>query len=95
MALTLEKTQNKNWFVYLLECSDGTYYTGITTDLHRRITEHNNDDKRGASYTKGRRPVKLVWYEAQNNRSLATKQEKIIRRQTREKKQELIEIFCK
>ena len=46
------------WFVYILECSDGTYYTGATNDLDKRIKKHN--DGKGAKYTKTRRPVKLM-----------------------------------
>lgn len=51
-----------DWFLYTCECSDGTIYTGITTDVKRRIREHNNS-KRGARYTRRRRPVTLlaVW----------------------------------
>jgi putative endonuclease len=48
------------WYVYILECKDKTFYTGITTDLERRIKEHNNS-LLGAKYTKSRRPVKLVY----------------------------------
>ena len=47
------------YFVYILECADGTLYTGITTDLERRLDEHNNSSK-GAKYTRARRPVVLV-----------------------------------
>ena len=50
--------RNKMWFVYLLECCDGTYYCGITTDLDRRVSEHNRG--KGAKYTRGRSPVKLL-----------------------------------
>ena len=46
------------WFVYILECADGSLYTGITTDLERRVSEHN-EGKLGARYTRARRPVKL------------------------------------
>lgn len=46
------------WWVYLLKCSDGTYYTGVTNDVGRRVDQHNAG--KGAKYTRGRRPVKLV-----------------------------------
>ncbi|MCK5392939.1 MAG: GIY-YIG nuclease family protein [Candidatus Omnitrophica bacterium] len=49
-----------NFSVYILECKDRTYYTGYTNDLERRINEHN-DNKRGAKYTRYKRPVKLIW----------------------------------
>ena len=52
-------TQKNKWYVYIVECSDGSLYTGITTDVSRRISEHNTS-KKGAKYTRTRRPVKLV-----------------------------------
>lgn len=57
------------WFVYLLRCSDQTLYTGITTNLEQRFQEHNHSAK-GAKYTRGRRPVRLVYFERQSSRSL-------------------------
>jgi putative endonuclease len=62
------------YHVYILECADGTLYTGITTDLERRIEEHNGSEK-GAKYTRSRRPVKLVFEESFKNRSDASKRE--------------------
>jgi putative endonuclease len=50
-------------FVYILECADGSYYTGWTTDLDRRVAAHNAG--RGGRYTRSRRPVKLVYWEEQ------------------------------
>jgi putative endonuclease len=47
------------WYVYIVECCDGTYYTGVSTDVGRRVKEHNEDDKRAARYTRARRPVTL------------------------------------
>lgn len=52
----------KLWYVYIAECSDKSLYTGITTDIDRRISEHNNSNK-GAKYTKSRQPVELVYYK--------------------------------
>jgi len=75
--------------VYILRCSDKTLYTGITTDLQRRLHEHNNSDK-GAKYTKLRRPVEVVYSEDLENRSLASKREYEIKKLSREKKLELI-----
>ena len=49
------------WYLYILECSDGTLYTGISKDPERRLNEHNNS-KKGAKYTAARRPVKLIGY---------------------------------
>jgi len=62
------------YFVYMLECADGTLYTGIATDLERRIEEHNHSPK-GAKYTRARRPVKLVYFESYTDRSAASKRE--------------------
>lgn len=50
-----------SWFVYLVRCKDDTLYCGIAQDVHRRVREHNTS-KKGAKYTRGRRPVKLVWF---------------------------------
>ena len=78
-----------SYFVYILECSDKTLYTGIATDVQRRLDEHNNSDK-GAKYTKIRRPLKLVYSEESENRSSASKREYEIKKLSREKKLELI-----
>jgi putative endonuclease len=78
-----------SYFVYMLECSDGTLYTGITTDLVRRLDEHNNSTK-GAKYTRARRPVVLVYQEQHFNRSEASKREFFIKNNmTRKEKKEL------
>ena len=78
-----------SYFVYILECSDKTLYTGIATDVERRLDEHNNSDK-GAKYTKIRRPLKLVYSEESQDRSSASKRENEIKKLSREKKLELI-----
>lgn len=79
-----------SYFVYILECSDGTLYTGIAKDVNKRLDEHNNSDK-GAKYTKVRRPVKLVYTEPWEDRSSASKREYEIKHFTRAKKLQLIE----
>ena len=61
------------WYVYILECADSTYYTGITTDVARRISEHEAGS--GAKYTKGRGPLSLLYQEECENRSFASKRE--------------------
>ncbi len=81
----------KCWYVYILECADGTYYTGITTDTERRVHEHNSSDIRGARYTRARRPVKLVHCEEVPNRSEALKRELRIKKMTKEGKRKLDE----
>jgi predicted GIY-YIG superfamily endonuclease/3-methyladenine DNA glycosylase AlkD len=77
------------YYLYILECADESLYTGITTDLTRRIKEHNNSQK-GAKYTVIRRPVKLVFSSMHKNRSLASKEEYFIKQLTRKKKMALI-----
>ncbi|MBC7498604.1 GIY-YIG nuclease family protein [Candidatus Gracilibacteria bacterium] len=76
---------------YILRCADSTLYTGITTDLDRRVIEHNTDDRKGAKYTKNRRPVDLIYSEGYNNRSEASKREYAIKQLTREEKMKLIQ----
>ena len=73
------------WFVYIVECADGTYYTGVTKDLDRRITEHNNS-KKGAKYTRSRRPVKLIAHTIVNSASDALKLESKVKKQKRKNK---------
>ena len=75
--------------VYILQCADGTLYTGWTTDLERRVRAHNNGQ--GARYTRGRRPVRLVYREEQPTRSAAQRREDAIRRLSRTDKLKLIE----
>jgi putative endonuclease len=75
--------------VYILECADGTLYTGVTTDMPRRLTEHNEGTK-GAKYTKARRPVRLVYQEACASRSDAQKREYALRILPRAEKQAII-----
>lgn len=77
------------YFVYILRCNDDTLYTGITTDITRRLDEHNNSVK-GAKYTKLRRPVSLVYSEELENRSTASKREYALKKLTREEKLKLI-----
>jgi putative endonuclease len=66
------------YYVYIVECSDKTLYTGITRNLERRLEEHNNSIL-GAKYTRGRRPVKLVYSKELSGRSTATKEESRIK----------------
>ena len=76
------------YFVYMVRCSNGSLYTGITTDVARRVGEHNS--ARGARYTRLNAPVELVWTEVHPGRSSATKREAQIKRLPRTKKLELI-----
>ena len=82
----------QQWFVYMVQCADNSLYTGITTDTERRLHEHNNDNKKGARYTKVRRPVALVYHEASASRSDASKREAAIKKLSRKQKLKLIEV---
>ncbi len=77
-----------SWFVYIVECGDGTLYTGISTDVEARIAKHNAGT--GSKYTEKRRPVKLVYQEEVKNRSEASKREYGIKRLTRRQKLALV-----
>ena len=70
----------RSWFVYLLECSDGTLYTGITLDTERRVRCHNKGQ--GARYTRTRLPVKLIGYKAVINHAEALREEKKLKART-------------
>ncbi len=76
------------WFVYMLLCNDGTLYTGVTTDVVRRVKEHNGygGAEKGAKYTKVRRPVELVYQEPVSSRSAAQIREAELRRLSRVQK---------
>jgi len=77
------------WYVYIAECSDKSLYTGITTDIDRRISEHNNSNK-GAKYTRSRRPIRLVYLESYKDRSIASRREYSIKKLKRVEKLSLI-----
>lgn len=72
-------------FVYILECSDGSFYTGVTNDLDRRVAEHN-EGANPKAYTYNRRPVKLVYFEDHSDPYFAISREKQIKGWSREKK---------
>ncbi len=75
------------WYVYLAECNDGTFYCGVTTDVERRISEHNGS-KKGARYTRSRRPVRLVGFKEVANRSEALIVENKVKKMNRTRKAE-------
>ncbi|MFA5355949.1 MAG: GIY-YIG nuclease family protein [Candidatus Omnitrophota bacterium] len=76
------------WTLYIVKCSNGALYTGITTDISRRIKEHNSS-RRGAFYTRNKTPVELVYQEALLSRSAALKREAAIKKLRRKEKMEL------
>ena len=79
-----------SWWVYMVRCADNSLYTGITTDLERRLREHN-ECKAGSRYTRARRPVILAYQEASDSRSSASRREHEIKRLSPSAKQALID----
>ena len=82
-------TPISKWKVYVLRCADDSLYTGVTTDLKRRVSEHNTSDK-GAKYTKAKRPVELVYWENRADKVDAKQREYVIKQLSRKEKLELI-----
>ncbi|RHW76643.1 GIY-YIG nuclease family protein [Colwellia sp. RSH04] len=80
------------WYTYLVRCNDNSLYAGITTDLSRRVEEHNNS-KLGAKYTRNKRPVTLVYAKSSENRSQASKLEYALKKLPKAKKEQLIEQY--
>jgi len=75
------------WYVYIVECSDSTYYTGISTDVQKRIKTHNSG--KGSKFCRSKLPVVLRYVVQKENRSEASKEEYRIKRLTRKQKEEL------
>ncbi|PCJ33529.1 MAG: endonuclease [Moraxellaceae bacterium] len=86
-ALEKEAT-DKTWFVYIILCSDNSYYTGITTDLDRRFEQHQSG--KGAKYFYGRQPVEFVYTEVGHDRSSASQREAAIKSLSRRQKMQLL-----
>ncbi|RME06079.1 MAG: GIY-YIG nuclease family protein [Anaerolineae bacterium] len=78
----------QRFFCYLLECSDGSFYAGWTTDLQKRLSAHNAG--RGARYTRSRLPVRLVYFEELPNRSAAQRREAALKKLTHAQKEQLV-----
>ena len=79
-----------SYFVYIVECADKSFYTGITTDVARRLKEHNGEEKGGAKATRMKRPVHVVYTETFPSRSLASGREYVIKQLTHKEKMTLI-----
>ena len=76
------------WYLYILRCKDGTYYTGITTDVEKRREAHRSG--KGAKYTRGRGPLELVYSEACQDHSHALKREYEVKKLSKEQKLQMI-----
>ena len=79
-----------NWRVYVFECADGTLYTGVARDLERRLLQHNGERPGGPKYTRGRRPVRLLWSDIAADRGEAQQREAAIKKLSRPDKLRLI-----
>ncbi|GAF41225.1 hypothetical protein FC83_GL002237 [Agrilactobacillus composti DSM 18527 = JCM 14202] len=78
----------KSYYAYVLECADGSFYGGFTTDVQKRVATHNAG--KGAKYTKARRPVRLLYYETFQTKSQALKAEASFKKLTRSKKEKFL-----
>jgi putative endonuclease len=85
------KAVTKAWYVYMLRCNDATLYTGITTDIERRIQEHNG--LKAAKYTRARQPVSLLFSKKAKTRSAALIEEARLKKLSREEKLALVERY--
>ena len=79
---------DKRWYLYILRCGDGTLYTGITTDIETRLSQHRSG--KGAKYTRGRGPLELVYREQCEDHSQALQRELAVKAMSREEKLSLI-----
>ena len=84
---------SNSYFVYILQCKDGSYYTGITKDVERRIRQHNGEIRGGAKYTRGKRPCKLIVKSIEMSKSQALKLEHQIKKLPKAKKVERLKNF--
>jgi putative endonuclease len=83
-------TKEETWRVYILECADGTLYTGVAIDLERRLRQHNGERPGGPKYTRGRRPVRVLWSASAADRSEAQQREAAIKKLSRADKFKLL-----
>ena len=90
IKLPKELRGGHTWYVYMVRCADNSLYTGVAKSLHKRLSEHNSDNKTGAKYTRSRRPVSLVYFETCVSRSLACKRESAIKRLSKSRKEQLV-----
>lgn len=81
-----DEDRSASWWVYILECADGTLYTGVARDMGRRLKQHNGELAGGPRYTRGRRPVRCLWREPAADRGVALQREAAIKRLSRREK---------
>ena len=85
------KNNRQEWYVYIIKASDDSFYTGVTTDVERRFSEHSGSRK-GARFFRGRQPLEVVYSENHPDRSSAQRRESEIKKLTRDLKLELIRV---
>jgi len=81
-----------DWYLYLIRCRDNTLYTGISTDVDRRLAQHQGEGNAGSRYLKGRGPLSLVFQEKLGSKSLALKVERRVKRMSKARKEKLIKV---
>ena len=81
-----------DWYLYIIGCRDGTLYTGISTDIDRRLAEHRGDGAAGSKYLKGRAPLTLLFQKRLGSRSLALKVENRVKKLSKAAKEKVIRI---
>ena len=91
-SITMSTAEEKHNYTYIVRCKDGTYYTGWTNNLEKRMKAHN-EGRGGAKYTRSRRPVVLVYYEISDTPEEAMSREWHIKHMSREQKEKLIQDF--
>jgi putative endonuclease len=88
----MKKAPTGPFYAYMMECSDGTFYTGISNNLERRLRQHNGEIKGGAFYTQNKRPVKLIYKEEFETHKEAMQREFSIKKLTRKQKKLLVSL---
>lgn len=84
------KKENQNWYLYMISCKDGSLYTGVTTNVERRVLEHQAQNNKSAKYLRGKNPLKLVYSQFIGSKSQAHKIERIIKDLSKQKKEEIV-----
>lgn len=79
------------WYLYMIRCGDGSFYTGITTDVDRRLSDHRSNSGKGARYLRGRNPMTLVFQKKLGNKSLALIVENKVKKLSKKRKEQLID----
>ena len=82
------------WYIYVLLCNDNSFYCGITTNIEKRLKQHNGVLKGGAKYTRGRRPCKVIYTKKASDRSEASKEEYAFKQLSRIEKEKLLNQLC-